>query len=238
MRSKGMDVKFHVKLITDDTYNKSYKLYHNNFTFKNREYLILDISSYVSIRYVPPEKVDDDNLSDSVMITDRHIYYLLSGLKDMQNIMRHKDTYYLMNGKLKITENDKNVIRLTLGKSNSIQMSPSIMERDGIEYETVMLCINSPDRIIELDLETFDALIFNLSNVDYFLYSQAMISYFIASFGKEEMLKSSMPKYDMMRFDNISTINRKDDIKDVDLGDKGVVRKKKVSIFEEGGLGL
>ena len=42
----------------------------------------------------------------------------------------------------------------------------------------------------------------------------------------------------MMRFDNISTINRKDDIKDVDLGDKGVVRKKKVSIFEEGGLGL
>lgn len=238
MRSKGMDVKFHVKLIIDDTYNKSYKLYHNTFNYRNKDYLILDINSYVSIKYVSPNKEDIWDPNDSIMITDRYIYYLLRGLGEMKDIMLNKDTYYLMNGKLKITENDKNIIRLTMGKTNSIQMSPSIMERDGIEYETVTLCINTPDRLIELDLETFEALIFNLSKVDYFLYSQAMVTYFISSFDKEEILKSSMPKYDMMRFDNISTMTQRDSIKDIDLGDKGIVTKKKKSIFEEVGLGI
>jgi hypothetical protein len=237
VKSKGMDVRFHTRLIIDDSISKSYKPYHIIFTMNKKDYMVLDVSSYVSLKYIPSNNADKTGLKDSLLISDKYIYYILKGLRDMKRIMYNKDTYYLVDGKLKVNNLETNTIRLGLGKENSIMMFPDIKESDGIEYEIVALCVNSPDRLIELDLESFEALLYALSKVDYFMYSQALLNYFISSVDKDKYFKDNMPKYDMMRYDNISAINQTDSIKEVELGDKGLPTKnQKRGIFEEAGL--
>lgn len=233
MSMKGMDIKFHTKLIIDDKKNSQYKLYHNSFEFNNKNYIVIESSSYITLSYLTNER--EKEFEDSVMITYRNIYYLINGLKDMRKIMYNKDTYYIKNKKLHVSDLENNKVVLSgLGKENSIMMFPAIAEIDNIEYEIIALCIKTPDRLVEIDLELFDAIIYNLSKVDFFMYSQSLINYFISSVGKYHILMQNMPKYDLLARNSFINMKQKDAIKDIDIPDK--IIKKESDIFNSIGL--
>ena len=150
---------------------------------------------YLNLNYFPMVVIDfidrsiqwDRNMK--IIMTSKNQHAILSGMKKMIKIIYDTDIYYLLDGKLKMYSlEDKHVVKIfNAGNNNNIILMPSVViDNDGKEYEGIRVMINKTMYSVDLSIDEFEALYFNLDRIDMFVYSQILLNYFITYMQKIE----------------------------------------------------
>lgn len=172
-------LRFHLK-ITEET--------HKEFKFGGKLYSSLNSLGFVTLEYMDGQ-YDYENNTTSVMITDKSIYGLLTALKDAINNLYTYDIYYKENGELRMYEEEANKYSIAkrLYGGGAIMLRPTIVyDENETSYEGISLCVNTTNNRIDLPLETLEALYYTLTKVDFFIYTQSLLTYYITYYNIDE----------------------------------------------------
>lgn len=177
---KNLVMKIHVELLKE----KEGKVtnFHNVFTFGSKTYLRVDLQSFVTIEMTDGEWSKDK----SVLIDQRNMYQVIKGFeKSLENIYNGDVFAVNKEGKTVIHKDsiEKNTVKIyNMGNSNRLILRPSIIyDNDDMTYEGVVLYINKTENYVELPIDAFEALYFTLKKVDLFVYSQALLNYYLGT---------------------------------------------------------
>lgn len=233
-RYNRLEVKFSTKIVLEDSNLKETRLYQSIFEFDKKEYMLIETRASISVTYKAKDR--PKLLTDSLYITDRNLYYFIALLKDMKEILYTKDDIFLTEkGHLEAINKDKYKKNLDgLGHNNKGYIYHIVDGEYPNEIESVAIVINEIDNLVILDIDSFNGLIFALEKVDFFVYSQLLLNYFISSYGKQEKLIKNTPKYRIGY--NPFGMSIKDPVADIVIEDKIQVPKSNKSIFDTAGL--
>lgn len=232
LRTKDLNLKFVTKILNENHQMRINEPCIKSFVFNGRKYVVVKSYSYAILQYMR-DSVKIDNTS--IYISDKNLYYLVTGLREMRDIMMRDDIYYRDGNNTKMFEDIKDVtVNLIDGKGNTLKLMPSTCVINDISYEAVALYINGMGNEMVLDIESYDALIYNLSKIDFFLYSQSLIQTVIMSSYMD--MEKITPKYDVTYK---TVINGGQDISpDPPMTSSSTVKTKpKEDIFKQAGLG-
>lgn len=164
-------IRFHVKIDSDN---------HKEFDFNQKTYTAITYPSFITL-----ENMNNTNQNDStksIMITEKNIFSLITALNSMKNKLYNENLYIIENKKL-VLLNDvavKNTVTTQLYGGGIIAMKPSIVyDENDNQYEGVTLFINNTGNAIDLTIDELEAVLYCVTKVDFFTYSQLIINYFI-----------------------------------------------------------
>lgn len=172
-------IRFHLKLSED---------VHREFSFGGKLYSSLNTMGFLTIEHTENQSFEDGNTA-SIMITDKNIYSVISALSDAIKNLYTYDIYYKEGGVLRLYEDevDKYTVARKLYGGGVLMLRPSIIyDENETSYEGVTLFINSTNNNIDIPLEALEAVRYSLSKVDFFLYSQSMLNYYIYYYGVDK----------------------------------------------------
>lgn len=153
---------------------------------------------FLSLNYFPFIIIDSiDNKGNNwsrdktIIISNKNFHVIMRGFKKMRDIMYSEDSlFYLSDNKVCMYQLEKRFIVevFNAGSKNYLLLHPCIYEdADGLTYEGVRIFINNQSNFIDLPIDDFDCLYDNLKNIDLFLYSQALLNFYIAYAHKVEL---------------------------------------------------
>jgi hypothetical protein len=187
--------------------------FHNHFKANNgQEYLTLDLQSFLTL-----ELRDGDWAMDkSIMINQLNIYQIIKGFeKSLEGI--YNGGVFAVNKKgdpviFKDKQEEHTVRLYHLGNNNRLVITPAIIyDDDDTTYEGVILHINKTENYVEMPMNAFEALYYALKKADLFVYSQALINYYVATMQKkmDDSNTQSAPKRTPKRHP-LSVVNPKE----------------------------
>lgn len=230
LRTNDLSLKFVTRILNENDKFRTNEPCVQSFVYSDRKYIVVKSKSYAILQYVR-DSIKVENTS--MYISDRNLYYLVTGLKEMREIMMRDNIYYRDGNHTKMYSDIKDVtVNLVDGKGNSMRLTPSICVINNISYEAVAIYINGIGNEMILDIETFDALIYNMSKIDFFLYSQALIQTAITASCVD--LSSITPKYDIRFKTNINSGEH--ERLDPPMGAKTTKIKSGEDVFKQAGL--
>ena len=170
---KNLTIRIHVKLV-DTNFN-----FHNEFSYGNKTYLKLDPSVYLTLEM---SKGEEGFVQDkTILLTQMNINQVIMSMKKvLKNIYNEK--IFAMRGNEIIVYEDmskKYTEKLMIPNSNqALMIKPSVIyDENETSYEGVHMFINKLENIIELSIDEFESVIYTLSQVNLFEYSQLLINY-------------------------------------------------------------
>lgn len=187
-------LKMHVKL----TKEKEGRIqnFHNEFIYDGSKYLRLDLQSFMTLEIISKNK-DDWDKSKSILIDQRNVYQLIKGME--------KSIDYIYNGKVFGLSKegstiaysdmmDKTTVKIyNLGSGQRVIIKPAIIyDENDLTYEGVVFYINKTENYVELPIDAFEALYYSLKEVNLYLYSQALVNYYVSSI-KYGNIESDIP---------------------------------------------
>ena len=115
------------------------------------------------------------------MITEKSMFSIINFLNKTIDNLYKEDIYAYDNSRLVIYSDIADKCRVISRTPYGILMSkPSIIyDANDIAYEGIILFINNTANIVELPIDMLEALRYTLLKVDFVLYSQALMNYYI-----------------------------------------------------------
>lgn len=152
---------------------------HKEYDFNEKVYTALAYPSFVSL-----ENVDiPDTTMNGVMITERNIFSALTATnKIIKNLCEH-DIYATQRGNLIIYEDEAKKASVTtqLNGGGALLFKPSIVyDENDVGYEGAILFINNTNNVVNLTIDQLEGLRYCLSKIDFFVYSQLLVNYYIS----------------------------------------------------------
>lgn len=156
--------------------------FHKEFTFNDKSYTTLSISSYITMEILNKGKPE---IGNSIMVTDKNIFSVITATdKIISNL--YNEAIYAMNGDDLIIYSDmaeKHKVIRSLG-TGAIMYKPVIVyDTNEVSYEGVMLAINNTANSVELTIDHLEALRYCLTKIDFVAYSQLLINYYQSVYG-------------------------------------------------------
>jgi hypothetical protein len=184
--TRNLVLKMHVKLLKEN--NGRIENFHNEFGFAGKNYLKLDLQSFMTLEIV--DKVWDK--SKSILIDQKNIYQIIKGFeKTIEGIYNGKVFALNRDGKTIIYSDmvEKNTVKIyNLGNGNRLVVKPAIIYDDSdLTYEGVVLFVNTTDNFVELPIDAFESLYFAIKQTNLFLYSQGLVNYYVSCLEKGEL---------------------------------------------------
>ncbi len=193
----NITLKITVPLERED-YRKEKKTYHSVYTSKDDvNYITVDIEPFLILEMKDGTPWDKKK---SILVTDDNIQALIDGFEKIINNMIYGKVFgQLENGdsivfKDKVEENTVHISNL-LG-SQYVELRPGIYvdEQDDLTYECCLMYFNKRSNVIPLTVDTLAALYRKLKQIDIFMYSQALLNYYVATKDKIELPKKEPKK--------------------------------------------
>lgn len=128
-----------------------------------------------------PNRTDWDK-SQSVMIHCRNHHVILRQMKRfIDNLYKGEMFSKDSNDKIilygDVASKTSELIKLPYTDNNMILLRPHVItDSNNITYEGSLMCFNKPDNFVELYIDELEGLYYNLSKIDFFLYSQSLIN--------------------------------------------------------------
>ena len=116
-----------------------------------------------------------------IIMTMRNQHIIVEAFKRMMRIM-HEDVFYMENGVLqRYALKDEWIVREYPSQKDSFVLTPTIIkdESDGRLYEGVNMLMNDSEIYIDFTFDEFMAVFNALTRIDLFLYSQALLNFYI-----------------------------------------------------------
>lgn len=164
-------VRFHVAFESD---------VHREFDYENKVYTSINNVGYLTLE-VTQDKGSINDKSRSLMITEKSMFSIINFLNKTIDNLYKEDIYAYDNSRLVIYSDIADKCRVISRTPYGILMSkPSIIyDANDIAYEGITLFINNTANIVELPIDMLEALRYTLLKVDFVLYSQALMNYYI-----------------------------------------------------------
>lgn len=178
---KNLSLKLHVKLILVDENGKN-RLFHNEFEYAGSNYIKIDNMPFMTLDY--KERDSDWDKSRSIMITPMNIVHVVKAMNRLLDAI-YGDDVFAVNSQNKIVIYKDMVEKHTekvfnLGMNQRLVMKPAILlDHNDVEIEGVVLYINKPENVVELSIDAFESLVYNMEKIDLFTYSQLLINYYV-----------------------------------------------------------
>lgn len=180
-------LRIHVKLLKEK--DGRVENFHNEFTFQGKTYLKLDFQSFLTLELIDNTEWDKDK---SIIINERNIIQIIKGFEKMLDSI-YNGNIFAVNSKNEIViysdEAEKAVVRIyNLGNGNRMVLKPAkIYDENELSYEGVILYLNNNNNFVELPIDAFESLLYALKQTNIFVYSQALINYYISAIKAGEL---------------------------------------------------
>lgn len=172
-------VRFHLKLFDQNS------RVHNEFNFENKDYVRIDTKPFVTLEPISEEGVWAPGRT--LIVSNRNIFALIKGLKEAKQVLYEKDVFATKNGELilynDVAEQNRVVIRIPFTKQAVAIRAAVVRGSDDITYEGVILLINDDNNFAYLTIDELESLIYNISRIDFNVYSQMLLNYYIQYYG-------------------------------------------------------
>lgn len=190
---RNLFLKMHVKLVHETKYGKNSN-FHNIFTMDGKEYLNLDLQSFLTLEIKDGEWTP----SKSILINEKNIYHITKGLEKCIDIIYNDDIFALNENHETIMYKEgreKGTVRIyNLGMNQRLVIQPAVVYEDDISYEGVVFFINKTDNYIQLPIDALEALYHALKQVNIFVYSQMLLNYYVTTMGIKPSEKQEVGK--------------------------------------------
>lgn len=162
-----------------------------------------DTNHYLSIKHFPMVIIDctKKELSKagrkkSLIMTARNQSTIVRAFQEMKEILLRDDVFFIKGNMLFTYElTDALIVKeYGAGNNNYFVMHPTVINMVGEDrqYEGVRLYFNGMDISVELAVDEFEAVLNVLKKIDIFLYSQALINFYMIY--KDKIVKTEPPK--------------------------------------------
>lgn len=179
---KNLSLKLHVKLVSVDE-NGQTRLFHNEYEYEGSNYIKIDNMPFMTLDM--REKDIEWDKSHSIMITPMNIVHVVKGMERLLEAIYGDDVFAVdRNDKIVIYKDmvEKHTEKIfNLGMNQRLVLKPAIiLDHNDTEMEGVLLYINKPENVVELSIDAFESLLYNLQKIDLFTYSQLLINYYVS----------------------------------------------------------
>ena len=190
--NKSLVVKIHIKLNKINNLTNTKETFHKTYNVFGVKGIKIDVLTFLTLEIVADKENWDK--TKSLMITPHSIYKILKPLKECRDAIYNNDIFYISTSKglsIYADEAEKFTRTTKMNKENqSLFIKPALLfDENETSYEGVYLYLNKIENLVELSIEELDALVYILDKVDMFVYSQALLNYFVNS-------KTDMPSTD------------------------------------------
>lgn len=176
-------VKFHVKFIDSEV------RYHNDYEFNQTCYAVTNYPSYLSLEILQ-DKNNPWDPSNSVIVTQRNIFSIVKGLDKIIKNIYTNDIFAIKDGNIVAYTDEvkKNTVTVNIPFSkNAIMLIPGVIyDENNTSYEGATIYLNNTANGAGLVIDSLEALRDILSKVDFFLYSQSLVNYYLKYYNCNE----------------------------------------------------
>ena len=228
----GMKISFTVFLHDDE--KKLIKEYVKNTPNGNKECSIY-MDFYPIVNIALPQTFGSYDRQQNCVLTYKTKGLFVRGLTRALKTFERDDVFYMDSGKLSMYSltNDMKTLIYNVGDKNRILIHPVIVEdKDGNSYEGSRIFFNRTSNFIELSYDELYSLRDIISDINFFLYSQALINYvgrngLISSTGEEskraDKVKSVLDIFSPT--DKINSIKHINEVRDAEKDRKDRTEK-------------
>jgi hypothetical protein len=185
--TKEFYVRIHLKLVKEKDGRE--ENFHSLFTADDGSgYLSLDLQSFLTLEIKDGAWSPDK----SIIVDQRNIYQLIKGIKKSLDgiynggvfaLNKKGETVMYADMKEKHTQRIYNI-----GQQQRLVIQPAIVYDDNeTTYEGVILFINNSNNYVELPIDAFESLYYTLKQVNFFVYSQVLLQYYISTVKDEKI---------------------------------------------------
>lgn len=180
---KKLSVKMNVVLLGDN--NKWFITQFSRPGIPSQKGINLNSGCFISFEY----KLGTWSKDKTILINELNLSKVVKGFKNI-----HKNVYdgeiFAQNkqGKV-IIYNDRArecTEHIRVGTQNMLLQPAIITDDSGLTYEGIILYMNNMDNAIELPIDWLDGIIHVLDKIDMFMYSQALLNFYIAYQGSDK----------------------------------------------------
>lgn len=215
---RELSVRIHVKL-HDDNFN-----YYTEYTYNNKLYAKVDPCVFITLD-MSKEK-DNYSHDKNIMITQLNINSVINAFKTVQKNIYEQKIFGKRDNEIIVYSDmvEKYSFKLLLPRSNNAMViRPAVVyDENEISYEGVRLFLNKTENTVDLMIEEFETLIYTLSQIDLFKYSQLLLNYIaikhpngIYEPPKKEFKKRSSINWDTPPTETVSSNFKKPDNNDL-----------------------
>ena len=186
--TRDVRIRLHIELVKN--YKGKEEYFHSEFSFNEKEYLKFDLQSFVTLEYTGGEWSKDK----SIMITEKNLFILRKGLKQMVRNCYADDIFVIRNNETVLPSDmeEKYTVKLyDLGMNQRLLLKPTIVsDMDGITYEGVAIYFNNSGNCAAMSITEFEALVDAVDKINLFVYSQQVLSIYLMYIDKLEKVPS------------------------------------------------
>lgn len=176
-------LKLHVKLIQRDNLGKK-EFLNKVYSVNGSNYLKLDYQTFLTLEC--KSKDSEWSKDKSLLITDKNIHQVKKTFEIMLRALYAGKMFAIrknrQGGVAEIVTYTDEIKKSTmvvnmLGTHQNMMVLPAVVydERTNVSYEGVRIYINKKINVIELTIDEFEALYYNLKEVNFFTYGQMML---------------------------------------------------------------
>lgn len=214
--SRNLILKVHAKLLQEKEGRK--ENFHQIFSFKGNNYCKLDLQSFLTLEIKDEEPWVREK---SLIIDQNNLFHILKGLNKSLDYI-YKGDVFAMNKDNEVImfkdKQDKCTVKIfNLGNTQKLIIKPAVIyDENDISYEGVILYFSKSSIFTELTIDAFESLVFNLKQVNIFIYARLLLSNYL-SLLKSQETKESEPKEIIIKDNNtkqnIFTENNAEEVK-------------------------
>lgn len=203
-QTKELLLRLHV-VINDDQRSA-----HNEFTFADKTYTKLDPFTFLTLEIIKQDGVYDP--STSILIGQGTINIFEKAFNKVLNNI-YTQEIFANKGEEIIAYQDmvnKYTEKIVVPRSNTgVIVKPAVIyDENEVSYEGVSIYINKLDNVASLSINEFESLVYTLSKVDIFTYSQMLLNYYISYYGINSETKPYMKKITQIKSKHINWENQ------------------------------
>lgn len=178
LNQRNIQMRLHVNIKVKDM-DGSIKPCITELTYNNETQLKVDSKPYITLE-MKTKKDEQWTRYKSVMLFNSNIPQLLYNCKMLQSDLLRDDLYYLKANKtLQIYSDtaEKTKRMISMGLNQQVLIKPTIIYDENDEaIEGILMCFYNMENNVHLTLDEFDELIYVLSKIDLFGYSQTLLT--------------------------------------------------------------
>lgn len=151
--------------------------------------ITLTPGSFISFEY------KDGNWSKdkSIIINELNLAKVVKGFKNVHKNVYDGDIFAQDKlGKVIIYKEKAHECteHIRLGTQNILLQPAIILDDSGLTYEGVIMYINNTENYVEMPIDWFDGIIRTLDKIDMFMYSQALLNFYVSFKDNKELMES------------------------------------------------
>lgn len=187
---RTLALKLTVRLLNQNREGRTEPFF-DDFEFNHKRYLKLNVHSFVTLE-IPRQKDEEWSKDKSVSINSATIYSVISAFNRIRQAFYETDPQkqiFAMTPENEVIIYEKMAVEYQetinhLGNNQFLLIRPAVVFVDDTSYEGVRIFLNHTSNSVDLTVDQFEGLLYHITQINLFEYTQALVNFFIAYEGK------------------------------------------------------